>query len=113
MNLLSLIKETLSIVSTATAKDNEINMLISAAKADLQRQGINVDDTNTLTQCAIAMFVKGNFGNVDIKEKELAQRTYSLLCTNLGLSSNWDDLEEDEDEDTPTPEPTPEPEEEG
>lgn len=89
MNLLPLIKETLSIVSTAKAKDTELDMLIEAAKLDLERQGIIADDENTLVQCAIAMFVKGNFGNVDIKEKELAQKTYSLLCNNLGLSSDY------------------------
>lgn len=89
-NLLGLVKEALSIISTATAKDNEIEMLISAGMTDLERQGIDVDTSNTLIQCAIVMFVKGNFGNVDIKEKELAQRTYSLLCHNLGLSYKED-----------------------
>ena len=55
-------------------------MLINAAKADLTRQGINVDTTNDLVKCAIVMYVKANFGMVDIKDKELAQRTYILLC---------------------------------
>lgn len=84
-----LVKQALSIVATATIKDEEIRMLIDAAKFDLERQGINVDETNALVQCAIVMFVKGNFGNVDLKEKELAQKTYSLLCTNLSLSSEY------------------------
>ena len=35
------------------------------------------------------MFVKANFGNVNIKEKELAQKTYSLLCNNLSLSTEY------------------------
>ena len=89
--LLSLAKQCLSIVSTATLKDEEIKMLIQAGIADLNRQGIvaSVGTTDSLVQSAIVMFVKANFGNVDIKEKELAQRTYSLLCANLGLSDDY------------------------
>lgn len=94
-NLLKLTKQCLSIVEAATLKDEEIKMLIKAGIADLQRQGIKVDEntTESLVQSAIVMFVKANFGNVDIKEKELAQRTYSLLCANLGLSEKY--LEDD------------------
>ena len=57
----------------------------------MNRQGIvaSVGTTDNLVQSAIVMFVKANFGNVDIKEKELAQRTYSLLCANLGLSEDY------------------------
>jgi len=89
--LLKLVKQCLSIVETATLKDQEIQMWIQAGIADLQRQGIKVDEntTESLVQSAIVMFVKANFGNVDIKEKELAQRTYSLLCANLGLSEKY------------------------
>lgn len=89
--LLKTTKQCLSIVETATLKDQEIEMLINAGIADLQRQGINAeeDTDNDLVKSAIVMFVKSNFGNVDIKEKELAQRTYSLLCTNLSLSSEY------------------------
>lgn len=89
--LLKLVKQCLSIVETATLKDEEIKMLIQAGVADLGRQGINasVDTTDSLIKSAIVMFVKANFGNVDIKEKELAQRTYSLLCANLGLSEDY------------------------
>ena len=94
-NLLKLTKQCLSIVETAILKDEEIKMLIKAGIADLQRQGIKVDEntTESLVQSAIVMFVKANFGNVDIKEKELAQRTYSLLCANLSLSEKY--LEDD------------------
>ena len=89
--LLKTTKQCLSIVETATLKDKEIEMLINAGIADLQRQGIDAyeDTDNDLVKSAIVMFVKSNFGNVDIKEKELAQRTYSLLCTNLSLSSEY------------------------
>lgn len=89
--LLKTAKQCLSIVETATLKDNEIKMLINAGIADLKRQGIVADEAtkNELVKSAIIMFVKANFGNVDIKEKELAQKTYSLLCNNLGLSSDY------------------------
>ena len=89
--LLTLAKQCLSIVSTATAKDLEIEMLIDAAILDLKRQGIKscYNEHNSLVESAIIMFVKANFGNTDIKKKELAQRTYSLLCNNLSLSSDY------------------------
>lgn len=94
--LIKLCKQALSIVETATLKDNEIKMWVQAGILDLQRQGIKADETqnNNLVTSAIVMFVKANFGNVDIKEKELAQRTYSLLCANLGLSKDY--LEEED-----------------
>ncbi len=93
--LLKLVKQCLSIVETATLKDEEIKMLIQAGTADLKRQGIKAskDTSDSLIKSAIIMFVKANFGNVDIKEKELAQKTYSLLCANLGLSQEY--LEEE------------------
>lgn len=89
--LLKLAKQCLSIVETSTLKDDEIKMLIASAIADLNRQGIKATNltSDALVQSAIMMFVKANFGNVDIKEKELAQRTYGLLCANLGLSEEY------------------------
>jgi hypothetical protein len=87
--LLITAKQCLSVISTSTAKDAEIQMLINAGIADLERQGINANSTNDLVKAAIIMFVKSNFGNTDIKEKELAQKTYSLLCSNLGLSEEY------------------------
>ena len=76
-------------VETATAKDEEIKMWINAGIADLKRQDIDTEKDDSLIDSAIVMFVKSNFGNVDIKEKELAQRTYNLLCANLGLSTDY------------------------
>ena len=94
--LLNLVKQCLSIVETATLKDEEIKMWIQAGIADLQRQGIKASEEveDSLTKSAIVMFVKANFGNVDVKEKELAQRTYSLLCANLGLSKDYQEEED-------------------
>lgn len=89
--LLKVTKQCLSIVETATLKDEEIKMLIKAGIADLKRIEINAteDTEDSLIQAAIVMFVKANFGNTDIKEKELAKSTYSLLCNNLSLSEDY------------------------
>lgn len=87
--LMMLAKQSLSIVSSSSIKDDEIEMWIRAGKEDLKRQDINSELDNPLIKSAIVMFVKANFGNVDIKEKELSQRTYNLLCNNLGLSSDY------------------------
>ena len=89
--LMKLSKQALSIVETATLKDDEIKMWIQAGIRDLKRQGIKASEEteDSLIKSAIVMFVKANFGNVDIKEKELAQKTYSLLCTNIGASQEY------------------------
>ncbi len=90
-NLINLVKQCLSIVETATLKDKEIVMLIKAGIADLKRQNIKAteDTEDSLIKSAIVMFVKSHFGSIDIKEKEQAQKTYSLLCNNLSLSSEY------------------------
>lgn len=95
--LLVTTKQCLSIVATSTFKDEEIRMLIKAGIADLKRQGINASENteNELIKSSIIMFVKANFGNVDFKEKELAQKTYSLLCNNLSLSSDYKVVDND------------------
>lgn len=92
--LIALCKQALSIITTATLKDKEIEMWVDAGTEDLKRQGIKVDITNALVKSAIVMYVKSNFGNVDIKEKELSQKTYNLLCSNLGLSSDYKVVED-------------------
>lgn len=96
--LLKTTKQCLSIVESSTLKDEEIKMLINAGIEDLRRQGIdaNIGTTNNLIKSSIIMYVKSNFGNVDIKEKELAQSTYSLLCNNLSLSQEYQIKGEDE-----------------
>lgn len=87
----SLTKECLSIVNTATSKDNEIVMWINAGIADMVRQGIDVANnmSDGLIQGAIIMFVKSKFGMVDVKEKEIAENTYLQLSGNLSLSSDY------------------------
>ncbi len=93
--LMMLAKESISIVESSTLKDDEIEMWINAGREDLLRQDINAKLDNALIKSAIVMFVKANFGNVDIKEKELAQRTYNLLCHSLGLSNDYKVVDKD------------------
>ena len=90
-DLIEKAKNSLSIITSSTTKDGEIEMWTKAAIADLERQGIkaksNLEDL--LIQSAVILFVKSNFGNTEIKEKELAEKTYSLFCTNLSLSEKY------------------------
>lgn len=87
----SLVKQCLSIVSTATSKDDEIVMWINAGISDMVRQEIDVahNISDGLVQGAIVMFVKSNFGMTDIKEKENAQKTYIQIVGQLSLSSKY------------------------
>lgn len=93
--LLVLVKQSLAIVSTATARDTELLALINAGIQDMERQGIAVDTqlNNDLINATIIMFVKANFGMVDDRQKEYARKTYYLLCQNLGLSGNYQESE--------------------
>ena len=88
-NIVNLAKQCLSIASSATLNDKEIKMWVLSGIEDLKRQDIKVDLKNSLVQAAIIMFVKSNFGMIDLKDKELAQRTYNSLCSNLSLSSDY------------------------
>ena len=87
----TLVKQCLSIVPTSTYKDIEIEMLINAGVSDLIRQGIDVENNinDGLVQGAIVMYVKANFGMVDINEKKLAQDRYIQAITNLSLSQQY------------------------
>ena len=95
-DLKKLAKECLSIVDTSTLKDNEILLFINAGVLDLKRLGIDAEAKikDELIQAAIIMFVKANFGMVDIKEKQRSQETYIQICNNLSLSSDYKIKEE-------------------
>lgn len=96
-DLLEEAKQFLSIVKTSKSKDKEIKILIEAGKLELTRSGINIyynydkkDETyDILIETAILFFVKANFGNVDIKEKEYALRTFNTLEQSLSLSEGY------------------------
>lgn len=90
-NLLSMAKEVLSIIPTATAKDTEINMLINSCKKDMERLNIDVENhiSDDLILSAIMMFVKAHFGNTNTKEKELCQKSYSLFLSNIASTQEY------------------------
>lgn len=96
-NLLKQAKQFLSIVETSTLKDEEIKLLIRSAILELERSGIDTKynystDENKyddLITTAIMFYVKSTFGNVDIKEKEYALRTFNTLEQSLSLSDGY------------------------
>lgn len=87
--LLKLVKLSLSISEESTIKDDEIRLNIKSAIKDIERQGIRVDTENPLIVSAVIMFVKSNFGNIDIKQKEYSLKAYNSLCCNLSLSTDY------------------------
>ena len=96
-NLLKQAKQFLSIVATSTLKDEEIKLLIRSAILELERSGIDTkynystdeEQFDSLITTAIMFYVKSTFGNVDIKEKEYALRTFNTLEQSLSLSDGY------------------------
>ena len=96
-NLLKQAKQFLSIVETSTLKDEEIKLLIRSAILELERSGIAIkynystdeEQFDSLITTAIMFYVKSTFGNVDIKEKEYALRTFNTLEQSLSLSDGY------------------------
>ena len=93
--LLKLVKLSLSISEESIIKDDEIKLNIKSAIKDIERQGIRVDIENPLIISTIVMFVKGNFGNTDIKQKEYSLKAYNSLCCNLSLSTDYKESNDD------------------
>ena len=90
--ILQLVKQALGIVSTATAKDNYLNMLIKAAIEDMKRAGIKVNIENELVKNAITIYVKGNFGTSNPDDKAKYMETYQLHITELSLSDDYKEV---------------------
>lgn len=88
-NLLALAKETLGIVSTATAKDSSLEMIIQAGINDMARAGVNVDTDNKLVQNALMTYVKANFGISNPQDKERFLQAYQLFLAELSLSEDY------------------------
>jgi hypothetical protein len=83
---LKLVKQALSIAESSNLKDEEIKMLIEAGIEDLNRLKIKKDLNSKLYCNAIILYVKANFGNVEIKEKERSEKAYDKICAKLSLS---------------------------
>lgn len=94
-NLKKLAKQTLGIVESATAKDDELVMLINAGINDLTRAGVEVDTDNALVQRAIITYVKANFGISNPIDKEKFMQSYQLCLAELSLSEGYKGAESD------------------
>lgn len=94
-NLKKLAKQTLGIVESATAKDDELEMLINAGINDLTRAGVDVDTTNALVQRAIITYVKANFGISNPDDKEKFMKSYQLCLAELSLSDGYKEADAD------------------
>ena len=94
-DLKALAKETLGIVSTATAKDNSLEMIIQAGINDMTRAGVDVDLDNKLVQNALMTYVKANFGISNPQEKERFLQVYQLFLAELSLSKGYKKEESD------------------
>lgn len=91
--LLELAKQTLGIIATATAKDNEIKMILNAGISDMTRAGVEVNTTNPLVQNALMTYVKANFGISNPIDKEKFMNSYRLFLSELSLSENYKQTE--------------------
>lgn len=91
--LVTLAKETLGIVATATAKDNSLAMIIQAGIDDMQRAGVSIDLDNNLTRAALMTYVKANFGISNPNDKEKFMQAYQLYLADLSLSEGYKEAE--------------------
>lgn len=87
--MLSLVKQTLGIVATATAKDEYLKMIIDSAMEDMKRAGIKVDLENNLIKNAITIYAKANFGISNPVDKAKYEEAYQLHIAKLSLSEGY------------------------
>ena len=90
-NLLKLVKECLSIVDSSTLKDKELNMLIEAAKKDLERVGVNVEEhlEDDLMKNTIVIYVKAHYGDGDMNKKIEYLKRYKSNLRELQFSEEY------------------------
>lgn len=91
--LLSLAKETLGIVSTATAKDESLKVIIRAGMKDMERAGVRVNIEDFLTKQALMTYVKANFGISNPTEKAKYMEAYQLFLTQMSLSESYKEVD--------------------
>lgn len=87
--LLRLAKETLGIVSTATAKDNSLRLIIRAGMKDMERAGVKVNIQDFLTKQALMTYVKANFGIANPTDKAKYMESYQLFLAQMSLSQEY------------------------
>ena len=90
-DLNKLAKQCLGIVETATLKDNEIDMLISSAKIDMKRVGIDIDNNieDNLVINTIMIYVKAHFGDTDINKRNEYLSRYTTNIRALKESEEY------------------------
>lgn len=90
-HLMSLVKEALGIIETATLKDKEIYMLIESAIIDLDRVGVDVENhiLDSLVKTAIVLYVKAHFGDTDVSKKDSNLKRYKMILRELQNSSEY------------------------
>ena len=93
--IMTLVKQTLGIVASATARDKELELLITACVDDMTRAGVDVDTTKALVQRAILTYVKANFGISNPTDKEKFLASYQLCLAELSLSEGYKVVEAD------------------
>ena len=96
--LLDLAKECLGIVASSTGKDKEITMLINAAKEDLERVEINIEEHSDkdLIKNTIILYVKAHFGDTDINKRNEYLKRYTMNLRTLQNSEEYTKKEGDD-----------------
>lgn len=87
MALNEFIKKSLRI--TTDVFDEEVNGLIEACKADLQRVGISVDEKDALIVRAVVFYCKAYFGYDDTAAADKNQAAYEKLRQALALTAEY------------------------
>lgn len=82
-------KKPCGIVSSATAKDTSLEMIIRAGMNDMSRAGVVLDLDNKLIQNALMTYVKANFGISNPTDKEKFMQSYQLILSELSLSDGY------------------------
>ena len=90
-DLKALAKQCLGIVSTATLKDKEIEMLIDSAKSDLNRVGVDVENNieDSLVENTIMLYVKAHYGDTEINKRNEYLKRYKENMRNLKYSCEY------------------------
>lgn len=86
--MLNLVKKWLRLRAEQDTFDDELNGLIDACKADLQRRGvIRIEDGNALIRQAVKLYCKANFGFS--ADAERFSNAYNDLANSLALSGDF------------------------
>lgn len=73
--------------------DSEITSIIEACKLDLQEAGVvTIEETDQLTQRAIILYTKANFGMAN-PDMEKFEEMYEKLKTTMSLATNYNSPE--------------------